>query len=201
MLVGGTISMGISGCGDGSKKTDTQKGDSTQMDSVAVKNTAVTEKFPPLPINYDQTKVLKNLYVIDRAGVVLRQGADENAPALGKYPFGTKLDVIAEEGEWIAVMDRVQRDYKGANGEANDVTRWEKVYVAKSKLGKQDKITISPKDLNIIVSQTVNGKESYYEKGHPLDKYLLVELIDEQTFFSGPKYGKKLYDQGYTVLY
>lgn len=184
ILVGGTISIGMSGCGDGSKKTGTQKGDSTQMDSVVVKNTAVAEKFPPLPINYDQTKVLKNLYVIDRAGVVLRQGADESAPTLGKYPYGTKLDVIAEEGVWIAVMDRVQRDYKGANGEANDVTRWEKVYVAKSKLGKQDKITISPKDLNIIVSQTVNGKESYYEKGHPLDKYLLVELIDEQTFLA-----------------
>ncbi|MFU1858376.1 SH3 domain-containing protein [Sphingobacterium sp. NGMCC 1.201703] len=184
LLIGGTISIGMSGCGDQSKKTDTQKGDSTQMDSVAVKDTAVAEKFPPLPINYDQTKVLKNLYVVDRAGVVLRQGADESAPALGKYPYGTKLDVIGEEGGWIAVMDRIQRDYKGANGEAIDVTQWEKVYVEKSKLGKQDKITISPKDLNIIVSQTVNGKESYYEKGHPLDKYLFVELIDEQAFLA-----------------
>ncbi|OOG18332.1 hypothetical protein BWD42_13835 [Sphingobacterium sp. CZ-UAM] len=183
MLVGGTISIGMLGCGDRSEKT-AKKGDSIQMDSFAVKDTAVTEKFPPLPINYDQTKVLKNLYVVDRAGVVLRQGADESAPALGKYPYGTKLDVIGEEGGWIAVMDRIQRDYKGANGEAIDVTQWEKVYVEKSKLGKQDKITISPKDLNIIVSQTVNGKESYYEKGHPLEKYLFVELIDEQAFLA-----------------
>lgn len=184
LLIGGTISIGMSGCSDRSKTKDTQKGDSTQMDSVAVKDTAVAEKFPPLPINYDQTKVLKNLYVVDRAGVVLRQGADESAPALGKYPYGTKLDVIGEEDGWFAVMDRIQRDYKGANGEAIDVTQWEKVYVEKSKLGKQDKITISPKDLNIIVSQTVNGKESYYEKGYPLDKYLFVELIDEQTFLA-----------------
>ncbi|MDR2269288.1 MAG: SH3 domain-containing protein [Sphingobacterium sp.] len=184
LLVGSTMFFGILSCGEGAKKTGTQKGDSTQTDVTTIKDTTVAEQFPPLPINYDETKVLKNLYVIDRAGVVLRQGADEGAPALGKYPYGTKLDIIGEEGEWIAVMDRIQRDYKGANGEASDVTRWEKVYVAKSKLGKQDKITISPKDLNIIVSQTVNGKESYYEKGHSLNKYLFLELIDEQTFLA-----------------
>ncbi|WP_433901802.1 hypothetical protein [Sphingobacterium puteale] len=184
MLVGSTILMGMLSCGDGAKKKVIQKADSVQMDVSAIKDTAVAEKFPPLPINYDQTKVLKNLYVIDRAGVVLRQGADDNAPALGKYPYGTKLDVIGEEGEWLAVMDRIQRDYKGPNGEANDVTQWEKGYVAKSKLGKQDKITISPKDLNIIVSQRVNGKENYYEKGHPLDQHLFLELIDEQTFLA-----------------
>lgn len=184
MLVGSIISFGMSSCGDGAKKTANLKSDSIKMDATATKDTAIVEKFPPMPINYDQTKVLKNLYVIDRAGAVLRQGADENAPALGRYPFGTKLDVIGEEGEWIAVMDRIQRDYKGANGEANDITRWEKVYVAKSRLGKQDKITISPKDLNIIVSQTVNGKESYYEKGYPLDQHVFLELIDEETFLA-----------------
>ncbi|MDM1296121.1 SH3 domain-containing protein [Sphingobacterium sp. N143] len=185
MLVGGTISIGMSGCAEGAKKRGVQKEDSIQNNLTASKDTA--EKFPPLPINYDQTKVLKNLYVTDRAGVVLRQGADESAPALGKYPYGTKLDIIAEEGEWIAVMDRIQRDYKGADGETNDVTQWEKVYVEKSKIGSHDKITISPKDLNLIVSQHVKGQERYYERGHQLDEYLHLELISEQDFIQARK--------------
>lgn len=187
---GAAVLLTIAGCADRTEKRDNPRDDSTPRYTTVVKDTVVAEKFPPLPINYDQTKVLKNLYVIDRNGVVLRQGPDERAPALGKYSFGTKLDIIGEQGEWIAVMDRVQRDYKAANGDASEVTRWEKVYVAKSKLGKQDKITISPKDLNIIVLQQFNGKDRYYENGHPLDQYLYLELIDEQTFLAAQKTAK-----------
>lgn len=184
LFLGTTLSIGILSCGHNTKVNGADLKDSVELKTVAAKDTMAAAKFPPLPIDFDKTKVLKNTYVVDRAGVELRQGADKAAPLLGKYPYGTKLDVIGEEGEWIAVMDRIQRDYKGNNGETGDVTRWEKVYVAKSKLGKQDKITISPKDLNSIVSLTINGKEMYYEKGHSLDKYLQLELIDEQTFLA-----------------
>ncbi len=184
VVVGGILSVAISGCGNNTKSKVADLRDSAKHETAPSKDTVVSAKFPPLPIDYDKTKVLRNMYVVDRNGVELRQGASDDAPLLGKYPYGTKLDIIGEEGEWIAIMDRIQRDYKGANGETGDITQWEKVYVAKSKLGKQDKITISPKDLNMIVSLRVKGKEKYDEKGHTLDQYLHLELIDEQTFLA-----------------
>ena len=190
MFVGGIIFFGISSCGADGKKADRGSKDSTLRALPASKDTIATHLFPPLQLDYAQTKVLKTLYVIDRDGVELLQGADANAPVLGKYPYGTKLDVIGEEGEWIAVMDRIQRNYKSANGEDNDVTQWEKVYVTKSKLGKQDRVALSPKDLNIIVAQKVNGKESYDENGLPLTDYLHLELIDEQTFLDAKRTAK-----------
>ncbi len=184
VVVGGILSVAISGCGNNTKSKVADLSDSAKHETAPSKDTVVSAKFPPLPIDYDKTKVLRNMYVVDRNGVELRQGASDDAPLLGKYPYGTKLDIIGEEGEWIAIMDRIQRDYKGANGETGDITQWEKVYVAKSKLGKQDKITISPKDLNMIVSLRVKGEEKYDEKGHTLDQYLHLELIDEQTFLA-----------------
>ncbi len=190
LLIGSILAIGTLSCDRTTKDKGTGAKDSSIVKLVAVKDTITLAQFPPLPIDYEKTKVLKNSYVVDRSGVELHQGPDQSAPVLGKYPYGTKLDVIAEEGDWVAVMDRIQRDYKGARGEKGDVTRWEKVYVAKSKLGKQDQITISPKDLNLIVSITINGRETYYEKGHSLDEYLRLELIDEQTFSAARKTSK-----------
>ncbi len=189
-VIGAAVCFSILSCSNRTKTSEKAVADSSKLEAASLKDSVGSAKFPPLPIDYDKTKVLENMYVVDRAGVEFRQGAAKDAPVLGKYPYGTKLDIIGEEGEWFAIMDRIQRDYKGANGETGDITQWEKVYVAKSKLGKQDKITISPKELNSIVSINVNGKETYYEKGHALDQYLHLELIDEQTFLAAQKTAK-----------
>lgn len=188
MILSVAVLAGLScSCGNPAKNTQVRQRDSAQSAILSARDTVAAPEFPALPINYDQTTVLKNVYVIDREGAVLRQGADQKAPALGRYPYGTKLDVIGEEGDWIAVMDRIQRSQKEADGQTVEVTRWEKVYVAKAKLGTQDKIKLSPKDLNLILLQKVGDKENYYEKGQPLDKYLHLELIDEQTFLAAKR--------------
>ena len=123
LFLGATLSMAILSCGHNTKVNGADLKDSAELKTVAVKDTMAAAKFPPLPIDFDKTKVLKNTYVVDRAGAELRQGADKAAPLLGRYPYGTKLDVIGEEGEWIAVIDRIQRDYSENNGEKGDITR------------------------------------------------------------------------------
>ncbi|QRQ60959.1 hypothetical protein [Sphingobacterium multivorum] len=88
LFLGATLFMGILSCGHNTRVNNTDLKDSSELKTIAVKDTMDAAKFPPLPIDYDRTKVLKNTYVVDRAGVELRQGADGAAPLLGKYPYG-----------------------------------------------------------------------------------------------------------------
>jgi len=73
VVVGGILSVAISGCGNNTKSKVADLSDSAKHETAPSKDTVVSAKFPPLPIDYDKTKVLRNMYVVDRNGVELRQ--------------------------------------------------------------------------------------------------------------------------------
>jgi len=132
-------------------------------------------------IDYDKTKIIKSIYVVDRKGTEIKQQADKNSKTLGTYDFGVKLDVIEEAEEWFGVRDRITREFL-RNGSKVESTGWEKVYVLKSTTGSINKITLVPSDLNEISSLTINQKTETFEEGKPLNDYLKIELIDKQQF-------------------
>ncbi|KFF06600.1 hypothetical protein [Flavobacterium reichenbachii] len=134
-------------------------------------------------IDYDDTKVIKNVYVIKRNGIDFKDKADQNSETLGTYTFGKKLPVIEETAEWFGIMDRITRKYS-KNGNEIESNQWEKVYVPKSATGPIDKVTLIQSDLNIISSLTVNQKNENFEKGKELTDYLQIELIDKALFES-----------------
>ncbi len=146
----------------------------------SVSDTLTTER-EGNKIDYDKTKVLKSIYVVDRNGTEYKQQADKNSETLGTYEFGVKLDAIEETEEWYGVRDRITRIFL-RNGNKVESTSWEKVYVLKSKTGSINEITLAPSDLNIVSSLTTNQKTENFETGKQLNGYLKIELIDKQLF-------------------
>lgn len=134
-------------------------------------------------IDYDKTKVLQSVYVVDRNGTEIKQQADKNSKTLGSYGFGAKLDVIEETEEWFGVRDRITREFL-RNGSKIESTGWEKVYILKNQTGSINEITLVSSDLNIISSLTTNQKTENFETDKELKDYLKIELIDKQLFES-----------------
>jgi len=48
--------MGILSCGHNTRVNNTDLKDSSELKTIAVKDTMDAAKFPPLPIDYDRTK-------------------------------------------------------------------------------------------------------------------------------------------------
>jgi hypothetical protein len=72
-----------------------QTSDKTAQNSVS--DTLLTEdENTGNKIDYDKTKILKSIYVIDRKETEIKQQADKNSKTLGTYEFGAKLEVIEE---------------------------------------------------------------------------------------------------------
>lgn len=134
-------------------------------------------------VDYDHTKVIKSIYVTDRNGAEMKQQASESSKTIGSYQYGTKLDVIEENGNWIGVLDRITRE-SSKNGSKIESTGWEKVYVLKSKTGLLDEISLSPSDLNQLSLLTINQKTENSNKEQLLSKYLKIELVDKSVFES-----------------
>ncbi len=132
-------------------------------------------------IDYDNTKVIKSIYVTDRNGIEVKQQANNNSKTLGVYEYGTKLDIIEETENWYGVRDRITREFY-INGSKIESIGWEKVYVLKNKTGSINEITLVPSDLNIISYLTVNQKTEHFETGKDLTDFLTLELIDKSVF-------------------
>lgn len=132
-------------------------------------------------VDYDKTKVLQSIYIVDRQGAEFKQQADENSKTLGTYEYGAKLDVIEVTEKWFGVLDRITREFL-RNGSKIESTGWEKVYVLKSTAGSINEITLIPSDLNIISSLTINQKTETFVEGKQLNIYFKIELIDKQQF-------------------
>jgi hypothetical protein len=159
-----------------------QTSDKTAQNSVS--DTLLTEdENTGNKIDYDKTKILKSIYVIDRKETEIKQQADKNSKTLGTYEFGAKLEVIEETEEWFGVRDRITREFF-RNGSKIESTGWEKVYVLKSQTGSINEITLIPSDLNIISSLTINQKTENFETGKELNNFLKIELINKNLFDS-----------------
>lgn len=133
-------------------------------------------------INYDTTKVLETLYVIDRNGTNIKDKADNDSKTLGAYPYGAKLAVIEINEDWLGVMDRITREYKDKNGTEISSNGWEKIYVSRKSVGLLSEIQLIQSDLNIISSSTIKNKTDLFEKEKRLTDYLKIDLIDQKTF-------------------
>jgi hypothetical protein len=138
------------------------------------------------PIDYDNTKVLKTVYVVDNDGVEMKQEDNLSSATLGKYNYGEKLEVIEVKNGWLGIRDRISRQYK-KNGKTIITEGWEKLYVQTQKTGNLNSLKLIPEDLNIVVSITKNNKTEDFENGIPLNDKLKFELINKTDFESKKK--------------
>lgn len=141
----------------------------------------INDKNVGIEIDYDKTKVLKSIYVVNRKGTDMKQLANENSQILGNYKFGAQLEVIEETEKWYGVRERITREFF-KNGDKIESTGWEKVYVLKSATGSINKITLISSDLNIVSSLNANQKNENFETDNELNDFLKMELINKQIF-------------------
>ena len=137
-------------------------------------------------IDYDNTPVLKQVYVTAKDGAIARQLPSGAAKKIKDYRIGTKLDVIEDNQQWYGIRDSIFRqydeDYDGQDRMQIEVVRWEKVYIKKDQTGSLDSIVLMPKDLNIVSHLSVGKKDESFETGKALNDYLKIELIDKALF-------------------
>jgi len=170
-----TLLLTFYSCGN-SIQTSQETEQNISDNSLTIENENIGNK-----IDYDNTKVIRTVYVTDREGVELKQEANENSTTLGIYEYGTKLDVIEETEKWLGIRERITRDFI-RDGSKIQSTGWEKIYVLKNKTGIINEISLLPSDLNIISSLTRNQKTEYFENGKQLKEFLSLELIDKTVF-------------------
>jgi len=129
------------------------------------------------PVNYSNTKVLEKVYVTHANGADTKQGPIAASATISNRTYGTQLDVIEVNKDWLGVLEYVNR--KTPTGYT---TRWEKVYVEKRLTGAITDIKLAAKDLNVINSLNHNDKTETYPNGKILTNYLEIELIDKALF-------------------
>lgn len=137
-----------------------------------------------IEIDYDDTTVLKQVYVTAKDGAIARQLPSGAARKVKNYTFGEKLEVIEDRKDWYAVQDRIRREYDEDNDGVleTDTVKWEKVFVKKEHTGAIRKTILTPDELNIITHLLADGKDERFEKGKALKTYLKFELIDKSLF-------------------
>lgn len=137
-------------------------------------------------IVYDNMKVIKNIYIVDRNGTPFKQEARNNAKTLGYYKYGDKLEVIEVTEQWWGVRERITREYI-ENGNQIESTAWEKVFVLKSNTGPLNKITLKPSDLYTTLSVNLHQKNKDLDNRKKLTDYLKIELIDKKAYYNAKK--------------
>ena len=137
-----------------------------------------------IEIDYDDTTVLKQVYVTAKDGAIARQLPSGAARKVKSYAFGKKLEVIEDRKDWYAVQDRIRREYDEDNDGIveTDVVKWEKVFVRKEQTGSTIPASLTSKDLNILAYLSVGEDYESFENGKVLNDYLKIELIDKAFF-------------------
>ncbi len=140
---------------------------------------------PAIPgyiVDYDTTTILKNIRVVSRKGATLRQEPQKEADSLRSYPYGTRLDVIAELKDWWGIRERITRTYI-VNEKTIERTAWEKVYVSKSEADSSVLIQLIPDDLRTITLLTQHEETTYSEEtGTELEGILELELVTPSNY-------------------
>lgn len=167
------------GCNDQNKKKSV-----TNAVSVApqIIEDSENQESETATFDYDATKIKGQVFVTNKQGTAIKEASNADARILANSEYGSKLDVIDDLGDWLAIRERIERHYVKDDGTKVESAAWEKVYVAKNQTGTLDEIQLTSNDLNIITSINRNGKSDFFEKGKPLNTYLKFELIDQSTF-------------------
>ncbi|MGO1376099.1 MAG: hypothetical protein ACTH7W_01115 [Psychrobacter sp.] len=135
-----------------------------------------------IEIDYDDTIVLKQVYVTAKDGAIARQLPSGAARKVKSYIFGEKLDVIEDNKEWYGIKAVVHREYEDDEGRHVSANQDEKVYIKKSDVGTFDKVVLTAEDLNILAYLSVGEDYESFEDGKALNDYLKIELIDKAFF-------------------
>lgn len=135
-----------------------------------------------IEIDYDDTTVLKQVYVTAKDGAIARQLPSGAARKVKSYAFGEKLEVIEDNKEWYGIKAMVHREYEDDEGRHVSANQEEKVYIKKSDVGTFDKVVLTAEDLNILAYLSVGEDYESFEDGKALNDYLKIELIDKAFF-------------------
>lgn len=135
-----------------------------------------------IEIDYDDTTVLKQVYVTAKDGAIARQLPSGAARKVKSYAFGEKLEVIEDNKEWYGIKAMVHREYEDDEGRHVSANQEEKVYIKKSDVGTFDKVVLTAEDLNILAYLSVGEDYETFENGKALNDYLKIELIDKAFF-------------------
>ncbi len=173
------VALAFFGCNNKQKE---KKGSDTVTVATPMLKETTSEKPKTNSFDYDNTKVIKEVFVINKQGTAIKEASSEQAKVLGYTEYGAKLEVIEELGDWLAIRERIGRNYVKDDGTRVESSGWERVYVAKNETGTLDEIQLTQSDLNIITSSNINEKSEFFEKGKPLKTYLKFELIDQSVF-------------------
>lgn len=173
------IAVSLFGCNN--KQKEKNNSDTVVVATPMLKDTT-SEEPKRNSFDYDNTKVIKEVFVINKQGATIKEASNEQAKILGYSEYGAKLEVIEDTGDWFAIRERIGRNYVKDDGTRVESSAWEKVYVAKKETGTLDKIQLTQSDLNIITYLNSNEKSEFFEKGKPLKTYLKFELINQATF-------------------
>ncbi|MGB2783944.1 hypothetical protein [Psychrobacter sp.] len=136
-----------------------------------------------IEIDYDDTTVLKQVYVTEKDGAIARQLPSGAARKVKSYTFGEKLDVIEDRKDWYTVRDSIDRQYDENNDGVIDksISQWEKVFVKKDLTDDASDIRLTDEDIHTIRYLSV-GDFQFFDEEKQLDKYLEIELIDRALF-------------------
>lgn len=162
------------------KKSETVE---TEGQKPVIDTLAKTDGGKGYPINFDDTKVISNVFVTDRKGTEMKQEKNVNSKTLGTYEYGVMLEVIEDAGDWLGVRDRITRTYI-ENDKTIESNGWEKVYVRKEATGKMGQLSLLPSDLNVINFLTINEKNQEVKENQRLNDFIKIELIDKSLFDS-----------------
>lgn len=137
-----------------------------------------------IEFDYDNTPVLKKVFVTDDNGAVAHQLPSSAARKVKNYTVGEKLEVIEDRDGWYAVRDKIYREYDedGDGVIETNIIKWEKVFVKKDQTAAIRKTILTPDELNIATYLSVGEKDEYFETGKALSNYLNIELIDKALF-------------------
>lgn len=174
------IAVSLFGCNNNQKgKKDT---DTVTVASPIIPKDIKSQAPKANSFDYEKTKVISQVFVIFKQGVSLRETNTEQANIVGKAEYGQRLEVVEKLGDWIAIRERIGRNYTKEDGTRVESSGWEKVYVAKNETGTLDQIELTQDHLNIITSLNINQKSDFFEKGKALTTHLKLELIDQSVF-------------------
>tara|TARA_Y100000815_G_C13342530_1_gene500636 strand:+ start:396 stop:1475 length:1080 start_codon:yes stop_codon:yes gene_type:complete len=135
------------------------------------------------PIDFENTKVLSQVYVTSKNNIEAKQDKDNNSKTVHNYMYAEKLDVIEDNGIWLGIRERIRREFI-QDGKTIQLIQWEKVYVPKIKTGSIEQIKISSSDLysnNYLIIKEKEVKSDYEKQ---IKEYLIIELIDKDFYNS-----------------
>ncbi len=97
--------------------------------------------------------------------------------------FFDRLEVIGEQGDWLAVKMRTKRSYGLRNGQREVREQLERLYVQRQAVWPRDELLLSAADLQKpVLAYCLEGQRNKKPREVRADSLLRMELISEEEF-------------------